>query len=84
VFLEFLQRLIAKRERKLFWIIDRHLVHQAKVVQQWLAAHADQIEVFELPSYSPQWKMRSLSISKASISNGSWAIDKGKGNPSVT
>jgi transposase len=53
VFLVFLQRLIAKRERKLFWIIDRHRVHQAKVVQQWLAEHKDQIEVFYLPSYSP-------------------------------
>jgi transposase len=54
VFIVFLQRLIAKRERKLFWIIDRHPVHEAKLVQQWLAKHADQIEVVYLPSYSPQ------------------------------
>jgi transposase len=54
VFLTFLHRLIAQRQRKLFWIIDRHPVHKAQVIQQWLAQHADQIEVFELPSYSPQ------------------------------
>lgn len=54
VFIQFLQRLIAKRERKLFWILDRHPVHLSAVVQQWLTDHADQIEVFYLPSYSPQ------------------------------
>lgn len=54
VFIPFLQRLIAKRERKLFWIIDRHPVHQSQLVQQWLAEHTQQIEVFYLPSYAPQ------------------------------
>jgi len=54
VFIAFLQRLIEKRERKLFWIIDRHPVHQSALVQEWLAAHSEKIEVFELPSYSPQ------------------------------
>lgn len=54
VFVQFLQRLIAHRERKLFWIIDHHPVHHAQVVQQWLEEHRDQIEVFYLPSYSPQ------------------------------
>jgi transposase len=54
VFLVFLQRLMAKRERKLFWIIDRHPVHQAQRVQPWLAEHSQPIEVFYLPSYSPQ------------------------------
>lgn len=54
VFIAFLQRLIAKRDRKLYWIIDRHPVHEAKLVQQWLSDHKDQIEVVYLPSYSPQ------------------------------
>ena len=54
VFLTFLKRLIAKRERKLFWIVDRHPVHRGKRVQQWLAQHKEQIELFLLPSYSPQ------------------------------
>jgi transposase len=54
VFLTFLKRLIVKRERKLFWIVDRHPVHRGKQVQQWLAEHKGQIELFYLPSYSPQ------------------------------
>ena len=28
IFLTFLTRLIAKRERKLFWIVDQHPVHR--------------------------------------------------------
>jgi transposase len=54
LFILFLQRLIAKRQGKLFWIIDRHPVHQSQLVHQWLAQHTQQIEVFYLPSYSPQ------------------------------
>ena len=54
VFLAFLRRLIAKPERKLFWIVDRHPVHRGGQVQPWLAAHKEQIELFLLPSYSPE------------------------------
>ena len=54
VFVRFLKRLIAKRERKLFWIVDRHPVHRSGAVQQWLEEHKEQIELFFLPSYSPQ------------------------------
>jgi transposase len=53
VFITFLQRLIQGRGRKLFWIVDRHPVHRAGVVKQWLAKHAAQIELVFLPSYSP-------------------------------
>lgn len=55
VFLRFLQRLIRQRHRKLFWIVDKHPVHRAEQVQQWLAEHKEQIEIFYLPSYSPQF-----------------------------
>jgi transposase len=34
--------------------VDRHPVHRGKQVQQWLAQHKEQIELFLLPSYSPQ------------------------------
>ncbi|QZZ23661.1 IS630 family transposase [Leptothermofonsia sichuanensis E412] len=54
VCLTFLKRLIAKREPKLFWIVDRHPVHRGKQVQQWLAEHTEQIELVLLPSYSPE------------------------------
>lgn len=54
VFIVFLERLIAKRERKLMWIVDRHPVHRSDAVQQWLAKHQDKIELHFLPPYSPQ------------------------------
>jgi transposase len=54
IFLNFLRRLVSKRQRKLFWIVDRHPVHRSKLVQQWLAEHQDQIELLFLPPYSPQ------------------------------
>ena len=54
VFVTFLERLIAKRTRKLMWIVDRHPVHRAQAVQQWLHQHQDKIEMHFLASYSPQ------------------------------
>jgi transposase len=54
VLITFLERLIEGRERKLYWIVDRHPVHfRSQVVKDWLAAHPDQIEFVFLPSYSP-------------------------------
>jgi transposase len=50
----FLERLTRKQPRKIFLILDNLRVHHSKVVKQWLAVHAEQIEVFYLPSYSPE------------------------------
>jgi transposase len=46
VFILFLERLIAKRTRKLMWIVDRHPVHRSDAVQQWLHEHRDSIEMY--------------------------------------
>ena len=54
VFILFLERLIAKRTRKLMWIVDRHPVHCSEAVRHWLQEHQDKIEMHFLPSYSPQ------------------------------
>lgn len=54
VFITFLERLIGQRHRKLFWIVDRHPVHRAQGVQEWLAQHKSEIELVFLPPYSPQ------------------------------
>lgn len=54
VFIIFLERLIAKRELKLMWIVDRHPVHRSGAVRQWLQEHQDKIEMHLLPPYSPQ------------------------------
>ena len=50
----FLGRLIRDAGGKVFLILDRLRVHRAHAVQDWLAEHATQIEVFYLPAYSPE------------------------------
>ena len=54
ILIEFLRRLIKGAGRKLFLILDNLRVHHAKPVKAWLAEHASEIEVFYLPSYSPE------------------------------
>lgn len=50
----FMQRLIRAAGRKVFLILDNLNVHKAKAVREWVAAHRAEIEVFYLPSYSPE------------------------------
>jgi hypothetical protein len=54
VFITFLERLIERRERKLYWIVDCHPIHQAVSVQDWLCKHPHEIELVFVLSYSPQ------------------------------
>lgn len=54
VFIVFLERLIAKRKRKLIWIVDRHPMYRSRAVQKWLEAYQQAIEWVYLPPYSPQ------------------------------
>ena len=54
LYLRFLKRWVRTSSRKLFVIADRHPVHTRRLVQDWLAAHKHQIEVFYLPAYSPE------------------------------
>lgn len=54
LYLRFLKRLVRTSRRKLFVMVDRHPVHNRRLVQDWLAAHKNQIEVFFLPAYSPE------------------------------
>jgi hypothetical protein len=54
VLLRFLRRLIRQAKRKIFLIWDRHPVHEAAAVERWLRGHAARIEVFPLPTYSPE------------------------------
>jgi transposase len=51
---DFFERLIKDAGRKVFVILDNLKVHHARIVKQWLALHTKQIEVFYLPSYSPE------------------------------
>ncbi len=54
VFLSFLRRLVKQAKRKVFIIVDGHPVHRAKKVHAWLKGKEESIEVFRLPSYSPE------------------------------
>jgi transposase len=54
VFTVFLRRLIKQARRKVFVIVDGHPVHRAKLIQAWRAKHADDLEIFYLPGYSPE------------------------------
>ena len=40
--------------KKVFLILDNLRVHHSKLVKTWVAERKDQIELFYLPSYSPQ------------------------------
>ena len=52
--IEFLASLIKEAKRKVFLILDNLRVHHSKPVKAWLAEHTAQMEVFYLPSYSPE------------------------------
>jgi transposase len=54
ILIDFLRRLIKGATRKVFLILDNLRVHHSKPVKEWLAKHEDVIEVFYLPSYSPE------------------------------
>ena len=54
LFIRFLGRLIRDSDRKIFLILDNLPVHHAKKVKAWLEKHEEAIEVFFLPSDSPE------------------------------
>jgi transposase len=54
VFRDFLQRLVTGMDRKIFLVVDGHPAHKAKLVRQFVADHADRLELFFLPPYSPE------------------------------
>ena len=53
LFKQFMQRLIKDSKKKIFLIVDNLRVHHAKALKPWLEKHKDEIELFYLPSYSP-------------------------------
>lgn len=54
VLIRFLSRLIKDSDRKVFLVLDNLRVHHSKLVKAWLEKHKEQIELFFLPSYSPE------------------------------
>jgi|APFre7841882630_1041343.scaffolds.fasta_scaffold49433_1 transposase len=54
LFIKFMGRLTKDAGRKVFLVVDNLRTHHSKPVKEWLNAHKDEIEVFYLPSYSPE------------------------------
>lgn len=50
----FMTRLIKDSDKKIFLILDNLKVHHSYVVADWLKEHKEEIELFFLPSYSPE------------------------------
>jgi len=54
ILIDFMKRLVKDAGRKVYLILDNLRVHHSKRVKAWLAEHKSEIEVFYLPSYSPE------------------------------
>jgi transposase len=53
-FIKFCQRLIKDAGKKIYLILDNLRVHHSYLVKDWIQQHKDEIELFFLPSYSPE------------------------------
>lgn len=53
LFIEYLDRLLHDIRGKIFLILDRAPYHTSKATREWVATRACRIELFFLPSYSP-------------------------------
>ena len=53
-FIKFCRRLIKDAGKKIYLILDNLRVHHSRLVKQWIEKHHEKIELFFLPSYSPE------------------------------
>jgi len=58
--IDFMRRLVKDTPKKVFLILDNLRVHHSKKVIEWLDRHKDQIEVFYLPPYAPEYNPTEL------------------------
>ena len=54
-FIEFLQKVIDSSDKKVYMIVDNLRVHHAKLVTEWIEEHNNEIAIFYLPPYSPEF-----------------------------
>ena len=52
--IEFMKQLLKGKKRKTFLILDNLRVHHSKLVKEWEEQNIENIELFYLPSYSPE------------------------------
>jgi transposase len=53
--IEFMRRLVHDSKKKVFLVLDNLRVHHSKKVTAWLEKHKDEIAVFYLPPYAPEY-----------------------------
>ncbi len=53
--IDFMHRLVHDSTKKVFLILDNLRVHHSKKMQAWLEKHKEEIEVFYLPPYAPEY-----------------------------
>jgi len=53
--IDFMRRLVKDTSKKVFLILDHLRVHHSKKVRAWLEKHKQEIEVFFLPPYAPEY-----------------------------
>lgn len=53
-FIEFMKLLIKDADHKIFLVLDNLRVHHSKPVKKWVEENQEEIELFFLPSYSPE------------------------------
>ena len=54
ILIGFMKRLVHGRTQRVFLILDNLRAHHSKAVKKWLAENQEKIQVFYLPSYSPE------------------------------
>lgn len=52
--IDFCKRLIADTNGPVFLVVDGHPTHRSKKVKQFVASTGGQLQLFQLPGYSPQ------------------------------
>jgi len=52
--IKFLKQFIKGKDRKMYFILDNLRVHHSKIVKKWVEENKEKIEIFHLPSYSPE------------------------------
>ncbi|MBS1942524.1 MAG: IS630 family transposase [Bacteroidetes bacterium] len=65
ILINFLRRVIKGASRKCFVVLDNLRVHHSKKVTEWVERNTDKIELFFLPSYSPE--LNPVELANASL-----------------
>lgn len=55
ILIDFMARLVRDTDKKVFLILDNLRVHYSKKVKAWLEKHKEEIEVYYLPPYAPEY-----------------------------